>query len=79
MVDVQAGAQAAALEALQTLETLRQHNPQMRCWFLTAGASPSDTAELLARGATGVLAKPLGSNYQLARKLKRLAKGLPPA
>ncbi len=63
--------------ASQLLGALRQVNPRLRCWIMTGSAGRPDSERLQALGATGVLAKPLGTNYQLVRKLKQLTKALP--
>jgi len=46
------------LDGLQTLEVLRQRNPEVLACFMSGGTGASKPEELLQRGAAYVIAKP---------------------
>jgi CheY-like chemotaxis protein len=66
----------AGLDGPQTLDVLRQLNPQIPVCFMSCNSDPYQPEELRQRGAAYVLAKPFRLN-QLADILRCLANGGP--
>jgi CheY-like chemotaxis protein len=66
----------AGLDGPQTLDVLRELNPQVRVCFMTGDANAYQPEELRQRGAAHVIAKPFNLE-QLANILQLLVNGVP--
>ena len=64
------------LDGPQTLEALRELNPEVRACFMSADTGDYEPEELLQRGAVRVIAKPFHLD-QLANTLRNVVKGVP--
>jgi len=64
------------LDGLQTLEVLRELNPEVLVCFMSDDTGASEPEGLLQRGAAHVIAKPFRLD-DLANILRRVAQGVP--
>jgi len=65
-----------SLDGLQTLEVLRELNPEVLACFMSSDAGAYKPEELIQRGAAYVISKPFQLDH-LANILRRLAHGVP--
>ena len=63
------------LDGLQTLEVLRQRNPEVLACFMSGDTGPCKPEELLQRGAAHVIAKPFQLD-DLANILRLMTQGM---
>jgi CheY-like chemotaxis protein len=64
------------LDGPRTLDILREHNPDIRCCFATAGTSGYTDDDLYSRGAVYILRKPF-SAAQIGQVLRNLVSSQP--
>jgi CheY-like chemotaxis protein len=60
------------LDGPQTLQVLRELDPQVRCCFMTGNPFPYQFEDLWEMGALDVLSKPFGDLHALVRQLREL-------